>query len=321
MGTRAARYEAALRESTSWTDAGTADELAQQACASLLRLVPGDGAGWNEIDLRTRTIRVLASPSDYFPDQHGRLAELVHENPLVGALPATRGGAHAVSEFLSVSAYHRTLLYQDVYRPHRVEDQVGAVLHLAGDALIAIAVNRDRRSFSDLDLQLLDLTRVRLAAAYRIVRDRVEARARIDALERALEASGSHVVVLDRAGRVAEATPRAHELIRAWFPSGSPAPGRYVRHDGILVVRRVAGSPPLLLLDERRRRPDPEDVRAFGLTRRESDVVTLAADGLTNAAIARELSISERTVQKHLEHAFRKLGAGNRAEAARRLLG
>lgn len=51
------------------------------------------------------------------------------------------------------------------------------------------------------------------------------------------------------------------------------------------------------------------------LTAREQDVLELVADGLTAAAIARRFRISVRTVNKHLENAYRKLGCANRVSA------
>jgi DNA-binding CsgD family transcriptional regulator len=57
--------------------------------------------------------------------------------------------------------------------------------------------------------------------------------------------------------------------------------------------------------------------RAAGLTGRELAVLCLLADGHTAQGIARRLSNSPRTVQKHLEHLYRKLGVTDRLLAVR----
>jgi DNA-binding CsgD family transcriptional regulator len=59
-------------------------------------------------------------------------------------------------------------------------------------------------------------------------------------------------------------------------------------------------------------------LQAAGLTARESQVVRLVALGSSNRAVAGELGVSDRTVGKHLEHAFRKLEVRTRSEAAAR---
>ncbi len=51
------------------------------------------------------------------------------------------------------------------------------------------------------------------------------------------------------------------------------------------------------------------------LTEREAQVLRLAARGLSNKAIARELCLSPRTVGIHLYHIFSKLEASSRTEA------
>ena len=52
------------------------------------------------------------------------------------------------------------------------------------------------------------------------------------------------------------------------------------------------------------------------LTRREREVASLAASGLSNQAIADRLVVSVRTVEHHLEHAYQKLGVNRRSELA-----
>ncbi|QNP71206.1 response regulator transcription factor [Streptomyces roseirectus] len=71
------------------------------------------------------------------------------------------------------------------------------------------------------------------------------------------------------------------------------------------------------------RRPAPDGVLVhempteppFGLSPREVEVLTRAATGQTNRAIAQALFLSPRTVHTHVEHVLRKTGAASRAEA------
>jgi two-component system response regulator DesR len=53
------------------------------------------------------------------------------------------------------------------------------------------------------------------------------------------------------------------------------------------------------------------------LTDRERRVLRLAGEGLSSAAIAEKLSLSEGTVRNYLSDAITKLNAANRTEAAR----
>ena len=53
-----------------------------------------------------------------------------------------------------------------------------------------------------------------------------------------------------------------------------------------------------------------------GLTAREVEVLRLVASGRSNAQIAAELVLSEKTVARHLSNIFGKLGVGSRTAAA-----
>lgn len=50
------------------------------------------------------------------------------------------------------------------------------------------------------------------------------------------------------------------------------------------------------------------------MTKRETDVVRLAVEGLSNREIARELGLTEHTVKNYLFRIFEKLGVSNRVE-------
>ena len=63
--------------------------------------------------------------------------------------------------------------------------------------------------------------------------------------------------------------------------------------------------------------PAPPVARLDQLTTREREVVTLAADGLTNREIGDRLYLSEGTVRNYLSTAFAKLGVSRRSELGR----
>jgi DNA-binding NarL/FixJ family response regulator len=69
-------------------------------------------------------------------------------------------------------------------------------------------------------------------------------------------------------------------------------------------------------LVRRRRRPDP----LTGLTDREREVLALLAEGLSNAAIARRLYVTQRTVEAHTTQIFHKLQLTTNPDSHRRVL-
>src|ERR671910_2597759 len=59
---------------------------------------------------------------------------------------------------------------------------------------------------------------------------------------------------------------------------------------------------------------------AGALSERETEIVVLAARGLSNHQIATELDLSEATVKRHLANVYAKIGVGSRSEAVRTAL-
>ena len=77
------------------------------------------------------------------------------------------------------------------------------------------------------------------------------------------------------------------------------------------LMRRLA-----TLIDTRPERLSAADLSE--LTERETQVLELVADGLTDRQIAVELGVSMRTVEKHVSNTLHKLGCRERREAAAR---
>lgn len=153
----------------------------------------------------------------------------------------------------------------------------------------------------------------------------------------ALDATGRCLLALDAAGRLIWCTPQAERLLSALFPEG----GLPAAQTGPLARLRTepAGRPHAVHHGDRRAefaylsRTGPDEFlyrltemneggrerllkEAFGVTDREAEVLLWLAAGKSNRDISDILGISPRTVNKHLEQVFEKLGVENRATAA-----
>ncbi|QCQ15250.1 response regulator [Microbacterium sp. RG1] len=82
----------------------------------------------------------------------------------------------------------------------------------------------------------------------------------------------------------------------------------------VSALRASAGGRSVLdreLVERRRARPRG---RLAGLSTRQFEVLTLLAEGLTNTAIARRLSLADRSVDNHVNAVYSALGLGGDAE-------
>jgi DNA-binding NarL/FixJ family response regulator len=154
----------------------------------------------------------------------------------------------------------------------------------------------------------------------------------------ALDVAGRSLLAADREGRFLWGTPQTAELLAAMPGDGLPAPLRAAlaslaaRSDesGAQSVKVQAGDVALELaylgrtgeefyfrLNRAAEGLEADVLKvALGLTAREAEVLLWISGGKSNKDISDILNISHRTVNKHLEHIFTKLGVENRAAAA-----
>jgi DNA-binding NarL/FixJ family response regulator len=325
------RLREAIALVAEWHDAPDLASLAHVALPGINSLLGGDAAGWNAIDLEAGTLDLIAVPGDAaFHADLPVLEALIGEHPLVP--PLTRDpsrGPMAWADVISSRGLSRLQIFNDFFRPHGIGGQLAFAL--SKDPWIGIAVNRRREDFSPADRELASLLRLHLSGAYRSIAAREAAARRLFALEQGMERAAGAVVVVGPEDTIEHASPAAWAILGRWFASGAsaslPAALRgdvraraFHRPEATLRVTRLATEPQILVLDERRSAPEPGRAVALGLTRRESEVLELVARGLTNAEIAAELAISRRTVHKHLENSYAKIGVGDRGAAAELLL-
>jgi DNA-binding CsgD family transcriptional regulator len=116
------------------------------------------------------------------------------------------------------------------------------------------------------------------------------------------------VLVLQRKDAVFPTVDNARE-IAANAPSG-----RLVLVEGAAVVPFL-GDTDAVLASMIQFLSETSEPRPAGLTKRELEILALLAGGASNEQISRTLSISTRTVERHIGNIYLKIGAHNRAEA------
>jgi DNA-binding response OmpR family regulator/DNA-binding CsgD family transcriptional regulator len=160
----------------------------------------------------------------------------------------------------------------------------------------------------------------------------------------ALDVSGRYLFVVNRDGSIVWATPQAQKLLashlsaigveefaippawREWLeqcqsgadPTRIPAPAAGFDDDELRLqyLAKFGPNEILLRLVRGRKVGSPAQFsRELGLTNRESEVLSWLSVGKTNRDIAQILGLSPRTVDKHLEQIYAKLGVENRTAA------
>jgi DNA-binding NarL/FixJ family response regulator len=154
----------------------------------------------------------------------------------------------------------------------------------------------------------------------------------------ALDTLGQNSLAVDAAGNILWSTPNTHSLlagygadqqwisttlpiyIAPWLEAGAKEPLLIEDLSEPLLVKTMDKelAEERLLVIEPANKPREEDLlrEKFELTPRESEVLVWISRGKTNQEIAMILDFSPRTVNKHLEQIFRKLGVENRTTAA-----
>jgi DNA-binding CsgD family transcriptional regulator len=319
--------------------------------STLRRVVPTDIISYNEVNVGLQRFTTLTEPREAinFPDGLEIFRQHIPEHPLIAYYGRTRDGrARKISDLVTQSQFHQSGLYSEFFRKVKVEHQMAFTLPVQPPLLIGIALNRSRSDFTERDRLCLDLLRPHLIQAYRNAEAFTEGARRLVLLEQAMDAGGLGVVILTREEHVRFATPQAQrwlakyfsgprqrggrlpETLRRWvrhqealFAGGDDIPLRSeplrVERQGTQLVVRLLCEPGqnFLILEERLTAVRPGALESFGLTRREAEVLAWVAEGKTNAEIGRIFGTSPRTVAKHLEHVYQKLGVETRTAAAR----
>jgi DNA-binding CsgD family transcriptional regulator len=211
----------------------------------------------------------------------------------------------------------------------------------------AVSLHRSKRDFSERDRLIFNLLSPHLFQAYQNASAFTQLQQQLNQFNRTMEQLS--IIVLNAEGNIKWMAQRAWILLSQYFQVSATEqvglPDRlqqWVRHqirqltqtddipaptlplrleqDGHqLVIRLIVDRPSeqyLLLLDEQPPRTfSATTLEWLGLTKREAEVLFWVAKDKSNKEIAVILNCSDRTVKKHLEHIYEKLGVQTRAGA------
>lgn len=130
------------------------------------------------------------------------------------------------------------------------------------------------------------------------------------------------VVLVTEANRIVFSSQLANALLHKHFPNfdRTSLPGALEIGASELTVRRFSDGDRrdlrMLIVEESSSASGPAALLTLGLTAREAEVLYWIAQGKSNPDIATIISTSVRTVHKHVENIFRKLGLETRNAAA-----
>ena len=315
--------------------------------AAIRRLIPCVFCTYNQVNNVTGSLVAAYHPADWQSSME-RLMPLMA--PHLGSHPVYRnvydngdGSPHFVSDFASEEEWSRTP-FAAALETIGIQDSLIFCLHTSRQELIFIALNRAERSFSERDREVAAYLRPHLTAAFENAVAFTEARALALLSARAIEESSHGVALVDRKGNILHTNARASDLLRRFFtrdsswkavlpdsmitwlrrqqdPTPAPADPMQIEVEGSNLLIRAATLADdrfIILFQESSPNQKAQRLQTFGLSRREAEVLHWVSEGKSNLEIGTILGISSRTVGKHLESVFKKIGVDSRVAAALR---
>ncbi len=313
------------------------------------RLVPGDFAAYEELNQALgRTIGANDPPEARpAPQVLEVFAQLAAQggHPIISHWmrhPRHRHQAVSISQLRSRAEYHNSAIYHDVYKDAEAEDQLGLQLACGGPVMVAMAITRSRRGFSDRDHLVLQILQPHLAQAYANAAAVSRLRAQAEASCEMLQISGAGVVRVDMRGMIAAISPSARQwfceycgkwknvsrlppCVAKWLGQQQERSGElHVPRDleleglrGRLIIRLAwerAGVGSLLVLEERIKQTAVAAHMGAGMSPRQRQVLEFLLVGDGEKQIAAKLGISKNTVHNYVTALYRHFDVSSRSE-------
>ena len=303
--------------------------------SALPRLIPSDWLSYHDVDLRNpqKTVSIVTDKArPALAPLLPRFTEVVHQHPLViDQMQADDFPVKKISDFLTEEAYQKLELHQDVYRHVGVEYQIAVPIKSTADHIATFALSRQQCDYTERDRAILEMLRPHLVIAFNNPVLAAESKIVLEGAMIALDELCSATIIVDRTNRILYHTGLGlqwigatypgvlPERISGWLRSGDSAASTEttLQSDACQIrIRAAPTSSPELLLLVLTQEKDSQSL-AFtpdlGLTKREFEVANWIRQGKATADIATLIGVSPRTVHKHVQHIYKKLGVATRA--------
>lgn len=316
---------------------------------TLHAIIECDLISYTEIDFKNESVMYNWGPDNPTLRESLRpaLERTGHQHPAVPYLLRTNGKQSVqISDFVSQRAYKRLDIYQDFFKHVDTNYQVATLITVRPSFMVPVCFNRKHRDFVTEDRVQLDLLRPHLLLASRNAQAVTHMQNQLTILNQTMEDNHQALISVTDTGRIRFMTPHAMQLLkhygvsthrtRGWLPTrirdwlshelvrlGSltlvptpPQPLHIEGAEGSLIIHYLrTGSNLLLVINEQFTRHSAANLAQLGLSRRETEILGWVAHGKTNPEIGIILGISRRTVHKHLERIYSRLGVENRHAA------
>lgn len=281
------------------------------------------------------------TPDVITPETTEPFRRLLHQHPIVGkALNNPDGRALKVTDAVSQSAFEKSAIFNEFFRKVYVDRQMGLALLSESDLIMTYAFSRKGRDFTESERTIASMAAPHFINAIR----NGFAFGRLSA---AVDGGGFGVIAIGQTGKTTFVSQFAFVLLERYFPSENretnslpesvagwlrstllrsrlpecdlPAEPLRVKKAGRTLTIRLLDNrsthEEILLLEEKKHL-SPESFENLSTTKREAEILFWIAQGKSDADMSLLCDISIRTVQKHIENIYKKLGVENRRAAA-----
>ena len=332
----------------------THEEFRNHLLTALPTITEGEFTSYNEIDHRQSTGTFKTDVPGFLdnPEHYGHvLTQHADSHPVLQHFEKTKNGSTVtISDFVSQRDFRKTALHNEFYQPLQIPHIIGFALQSGAQHSITVARHKNGRAFGEQTRTILNAIRPHVLQGLHNAMAVTQMQDQLTALEQVMEEGQQAVLSVTLEGRIRFSTPHAQRLfsqyglhtmrdsywlpssIRAWLRNhptqrqssddvGLPiAPLTIAGKTGTLQIRVALKGVQYLLMLQEHRLETTRDLTQLGLSARETEILGWVVQGKTNPEIGLILGISPRTVQKHLEHIYGRLGVENRHAAISQVL-